>query len=121
MNIVYFDLETGGVEDHNPRTPWRRSPGTNIARFDIPRLERMIERNGKPFFPGMLYWPRDTYMRAIWYFDEHPEMELPANYRLSTLAEYFGMPSEGAHDALADVRMCAALARRMSVHRVPSA
>ncbi|MFT5130925.1 MAG: DNA polymerase III epsilon subunit-like protein [Rhodothermales bacterium] len=30
--------------------------------------------------------------------------------RLLRRAEHFGIASEGAHDALADVRMCAALA-----------
>jgi DNA polymerase III epsilon subunit-like protein len=47
----------------------------------------------------------------MWYFDERGVT--PSDYKLETLCKYFGITTEGAHDALTDVRMCAALARRL--------
>lgn len=95
----------------------KRKPGTkymvgklaghNAQTFDLPRLRRMY---GAGFFP-FAYQVRDTLQRAIWYFDEHPELARPATLKLSVLAEYFGIKSDGAHDALADVRMSAWVAR----------
>lgn len=84
--------------------------GHNIVRFDIPRLQAAT---GGAFIPACWWYPLDTLQRAIWYFNE-TNVRPPANYQLSTLAEYFGIPTEGAHDALADVRMCAALADQMA-------
>ena len=80
--------------------------GHNIVAFDFPRLQRAF---GSGFLPFSFHTP-DTLQRAMFYFREHPELERPANLQLSTLCEYFGVSIEGAHDALADVRMCNALA-----------
>lgn len=35
------------------------------------------------------------------------------NYRLTTVATYFGLSVDGAHGALADARMCAAVSLAM--------
>ncbi|MFT5130924.1 MAG: DNA polymerase III epsilon subunit-like protein [Rhodothermales bacterium] len=79
--------------------------GHNVVGFDIPRLRAAAKG---AFLPCCWWYPLDTYQRAIWHAQENGYR--PANFQLSTLAEHFGIASEGAHDALADVRMCAALA-----------
>jgi len=49
----------------------------------------------------------------MWWFDEHSEAERPKNLKLDTVCEYFSIMKPGAHDALVDVRLTAALARRL--------
>lgn len=83
--------------------------GHNIATFDIPRLRDMA---GRAFIPACWWYPLDTYHRAIWWFQERGG-DMPADYKLTTLAEYFGIDAGDAHDALADVRMSAAIAEAM--------
>lgn len=99
--------------------PYRiaRLAGHNVASFDCPRLVAMFKRYDL-FLPGTAYQPLDTYQRALWYFAERrctsdQPLNQPANMKLATLAEWFGVVSYGAHDALADVRMCVAIARAM--------
>ncbi len=62
------------------------------------------------FFPCE-YLCRDVLQRALFYFDEHPELEKPYNFKLSTVAQWFGLSADGAHDALADARLSAKLHR----------
>lgn len=81
--------------------------GHNAATFDLPRLRDMY---GVNFFP-FSYHVKDTLQRALWFFDEHPELKRPESLKLSVLCEHFGICVAGAHDALADVRMSAAIAR----------
>lgn len=81
--------------------------GHNIVTFDLPRIRAMF---GDSFFPFSYHCP-DTLQRALWFFEDHPELERPANLKLGTLCTYFGVPVAGAHEALSDVRMAAALAR----------
>jgi DNA polymerase III epsilon subunit-like protein len=88
--------------------------GHNIVAFDLPRLRALF---GSQFFP-FSYHAKDTLQRALWYFDEHPEVKRPASLKQGVLCEAFGIPVDGAHDALTDVRMAAALARALS--RQPS-
>jgi len=99
--------------------PYRiaRLAGHNVASFDCPRLVAMFKRYDL-FLPGTAYQPLDTYQRALWYFAERrctsdQPLNQPANMKLATLAEWFEIPAGGAHDALADVRMCVAIARAM--------
>lgn len=47
---------------------------------------------------------RDVLQRALWWFEETGAAR-PENLKLTTLAAYFGIPSDGAHDALADARL----------------
>lgn len=84
-----------------------RLAGHNTTTFDVPRLRAAF---GTSFFPAS-YHSLDTLQRALWYFYEHPEIERPASLKLSTLCQFFGIDCTGAHDALADVRMAAALIR----------
>jgi DNA polymerase III epsilon subunit-like protein len=82
--------------------------GHNALTFDLPRLRGMF---GQMFFP-FSYHVKDTLQRAMWFFDEHPDLKRPANLKLGTLCSHFQIPiDEGAHDALVDVRLSAALAK----------
>ncbi len=87
-----------------------RLAGYNALTFDLPRLKAMY---GQAFFP-FSYHVRDVFQRAMFYFDEHPELAKPVDLKLSTLCEYFGIAAVGAHEALADVRMTVALYRRLA-------
>lgn len=97
-------------------TPYRtcRLAGHNIATFDGPRLRTMMDRHlAGVFWPGCWWYPLDTYQRAIWWFTERG-LPMPANFQLQTLAAHFGIASQGtAHDALADVRTCAKVAKEL--------
>ena len=84
--------------------------GHNAASFDGPRLRRMFERVQRflPADPRI----RCTCQRALWWFDERGLA--PADYKLATLCEHFGIEISQAHEALADVRATIALARALS-------
>lgn len=93
----------------NPYTVARLA-GYNALTFDLPRLRALF---GKNFFPCS-YHVRDVLQRAMFYFDEHPDIaEKPKNLKLSELCAYFGIENAGAHEALTDVRMTVALHRRL--------
>lgn len=83
--------------------------GHNFSTFDLPRLRRMY---GESFFLCS-YHAKDTLQRALWFFDENPQLNRPKSLKLSVLAEYFGIAVDGAHDALVDVRLSAAVAKAM--------
>jgi len=90
-----------------------RLAGHNVAAFDCPRLQAACKRHDL-FLPGTVFQPLDTYQRALWWFHENvAAAEQPKNFKLPTLAEYFGLEAGGAHDALVDVRLCAELAQRL--------
>jgi len=84
-----------------------RLAGHNAATFDAPRLRKMFEQAGAfaPFHPI----PLDTLQLALWKIQFMEKK--PKNFQLSTLCEFFGISSEGAHAALADVRLSAALTK----------
>jgi DNA polymerase III epsilon subunit-like protein len=86
-----------------------RLAGHNAAVFDGPRLRRMFEE-ARLFCPTELH-VRDTLQRALWYCDEKG-IE-PDSFRLTALCKRFGIPGDGAHDALTDVRLAIAVARTM--------
>ena len=90
-----------------------RLAGHNVVSFDIPRLRRMFDSSGDGYIPACWWYPLDTYQRAIWYFAERG-LAAPENYRLSVLAAHFGLDTEGAHDALADVRLAAGVAQAIA-------
>jgi DNA polymerase III epsilon subunit-like protein len=75
------------------------------AGFDTPRLEALF---GTQFMP----WDRrvrDVLQRVLFWFDEHRNEPAPLAFKLSMVAEHFGIKTDGAHDALADARMAAAV------------
>lgn len=80
--------------------------GYNALTFDMPRLREMF---GASFFPCS-YRVRDIMQRVLFYFDESGETP-PENFKLSTVAQYFGIDTAGAHDALMDARLSAAVYR----------
>jgi DNA polymerase III epsilon subunit-like protein len=84
--------------------------GYNALTFDLPRLRQLY---GPQFFPCS-YHVRDVLQRAMWWFDEHPEVTRPANLKLGTVCEFFGIATDGAHEALTDVRLTVALARKLA-------
>jgi DNA polymerase III epsilon subunit-like protein len=91
--------------------PYRvaRLAGYNAASFDGPRLKHHYESNGMflPAHPQVLC----VLQRAQWWYAENPQIQKPANLKLGTVCEAFGIEVAGAHDALADVRMTVALAK----------
>lgn len=88
-----------------------RLAGYNAASFDAPRLRELF---GTQFLPGE-YPVRDVLQRAVFYFDEHPNVTPPPNLKLVTVCEFFGIKTAGAHDALTDSRMCAELHHALKV------
>jgi DNA polymerase III epsilon subunit-like protein len=84
--------------------------GYNALTFDLPRLKNMF---GATFFPCS-YLVRDILQRAMFWFDEHPEVKNPGSLKLSKVCEHFGITVDGAHDALVDVRLTASLHRKLA-------
>lgn len=80
-----------------------KGAGYNAVTFDWPRLRALF---GESFLP-VSYHIRDVLQRVIFHFDENGNP--PADFKLSTVAKHFGIPTEGAHDALFDVRMTASI------------
>ena len=52
-----------------------------------------------------------TLQRAMWCFQEHPDEPRPADFKLATLCQYFGVAHHAAraHEALADLSATVAL------------
>lgn len=84
-----------------------KAAGYNAVTFDWPRLKELF---GSSFIP-ISYHVRDVMQRVIFWFDEHGNA--PSDFKLSTVCEHFGIETTGAHDALVDVRLTAALYRKM--------
>ena len=82
--------------------------GYNALTFDYPRLRAMF---GTAFFP-FSYHVRDILQRAIFWCEENDKR--PENLRLGTMCAYFGIPTDGQHEALTDVRLTAALYRKLA-------
>lgn len=97
----------------SPRTgkPYRvaKLAGYNALTFDLPRLKALF---GDNFFPCS-YYARDTLQRVLAYFDDRPLESTPENFKLATVCAHFGVAVDGAHDALVDVRLTAALVDRL--------
>jgi DNA polymerase III epsilon subunit-like protein len=79
-------------------------------------LQAFFARNHR-FYPGD-YRMLCTVQRAQWFFQENGEMPPPADFKLATLCEYFGVPFPRAkrHDALQDVRATVELYRVILAH-----
>jgi DNA polymerase III epsilon subunit-like protein len=79
------------------------------ATFDGAFLQAWYERL-HTFLPAR-YQVLCTLQRAMWYFHEHRDAPLPADFKLATLCQYFGVTlhAASAHDALADVSATVAL------------
>lgn len=75
--------------------------GHNITGFDAPMLRHWYSQAGE-FFPGH-YHALDTLQLAMWHF--YGKRERPFDMKLGTLAKWFGIETDDAHDAMADVKM----------------
>lgn len=91
-----------------------RLAGYNCAPFDGPRANAMFDRH--KIFPPFRRPTLDVLQLALEYLDGNG-ITL-ANNRLSTVAAHFGIPSDGAHDALEDVRMTAAIHKAITAKPV---
>ena len=88
----------------------------NAERFDGPLIHAWFKMLGK-FCPAA-YSVFCTKQRAYWLFHEQKSLTPPADFKLSTLCEYFGvhLRNEDAHDALNDVRATVGLYRAFLDH-----
>lgn len=89
-----------------------RVGGHNIATFDVERISRAFKAAGL-FLPVQFSGMLDTLHAAAWYFEGRPDHIPPKDFKLGTLCEHFEIPTAGAHEALADVLMTIALARKL--------
>ena len=83
-----------------------RLAGYNCATFDMPRLSRAY-KEFMIFLPAHPA-PYDVMQLAMWHFLGYARK--PASFKLADVCAYCGIPIDGAHDALVDVKACAALA-----------
>lgn len=92
-----------------------RLGGHNICGFDNDRIMAAFRRNDL-FFPGAFSGCLDTLHGAAWFFQQQKDAPKPSALKLTALAQHFGIgfTGEGAHEALADVRMSIALAKRFA-------
>ncbi len=95
-------------------TPYRVAQlAAHNAEFDGPRIHAWFKRIG-------LFCPARrqvlcTLQRCLWHVAEHENETPPADFKLRTLCQYFGVPlrESEAHDALVDVRATLALYRAL--------
>lgn len=96
------------------------SAGYNIHRFDLRIVDRLSNKynNVNKENRSDIFYPRDVLdiMSIMFYwFEASNELN---SYSLDTVRQYFGISSDGAHDALKDVKDCAEiLTRFMKLYR----
>jgi DNA polymerase III epsilon subunit-like protein len=111
------------VRKHNKKGTEKTAPigiGKNSDNFDFPIANRlcrtygMVDKEGRPnLFNNRLQLDIE---KIIWLWFEDCD-DLP-NHRMDTLREYFGLSTEGAHDALVDVKQTAEIFKRfLKLHR----
>lgn len=86
--------------------------GYNAATFDGPFLQAFY-KSQDAFLPAS-YRVMCLMQRVLWHFHENPKLTPPADFKLKTVCDYFGVELSNAHDALADVRATVALRRALS-------
>lgn len=94
--------------------------GKGIRCFDIPIANRLCQTYGmtdKSGNPNLFHKRTQLDLEdIIWLWFESSD-ELP-NHKMDTLRPYFGLSTDGAHDALVDVMQTAELIRRfLKLHR----
>lgn len=87
------------------------------AQFDVDRLSAFF-KSWHEFLAIDFGSVLDTRQGAIWYFEERrrrgiPLLELPRDYKLGTLARWFGIEVKEQHEALADVRLTIEVAKHL--------
>lgn len=83
--------------------------GHNASRFDFPRLHDACRSAGL-FLPADFH-VLDTLQACAWNF--HRCREWPNSLKLTVVCQHFGIEVGDAHDALADCRMTAKLAKAL--------
>ena len=91
-----------------------RLGGHNALAFDLPRIRELYERHGE-FFPGDSFAVLDTLHLATWALATNGDRS-PTSLKLTVIAEHFGIPHSGAHDALHDVRINIQVAEKLLRH-----
>lgn len=81
---------------------WDTSPiagGTNITDYDIPILERLVEKYGfkYPFFKRDKYEIQQLCLYTLGYSPDQPRA-----YNMDNLRSFFGLATENCHQALYD-------------------
>ena len=91
--------------------------GHNAERFDGPFIHEWYRRLGV-YCPAR-YMTLCTKQKALWLFEEDKSLTPPADFKLGTLCQYFGvrLHKRDAHDALVDVRATVELYRAMCLHQ----
>lgn len=84
------------------------------ASFDGEFLRTWFERRNL-FLPAR-FQVLCTLQRAMWFFQEYPDELPPADFKLATLCQHFGVPfhAASAHEALADVTATVGLYQALS-------
>ena len=94
--------------------------GANISRFDDIITTRLCERYDGLSKEGeqKIFHPRDTIdIKDLAFYWFENSADVPA-YNMDELRNYFGIPTEGGHDALKDVKDEAWIIRKMiGLHR----
>ena len=85
-----------------------RLAGHNILSFDMPRLRDMFARHGRNWVPAH-HHGLDTHQRALWLAEEASVAF--ESFKLTDCCKALGVTVDIAHDALADCRLSAAVAR----------
>jgi len=102
------------IEHISKRTgrPYRvaQLAGHNVASFDMPRLQKWYQDANEFLVADPR--PLDTLQFAMWYF--HVRGKRLPSYRLTEICKHFGIGVENAHDALADVMLCAEFIQRLT-------
>ena len=88
--------------------------GWNIIKFDNPIIDRLAVKYKNVLKDGTcnLFHPRDNLDLMNWmfpWFENDAEVE---SYNLDYLREYFGITTDGAHDALKDTEDCVKILQR---------
>lgn len=85
--------------------------GHNAASFDLPRVSTAF-RQMSLFFPGD-FGVLDSLQLYRWSRHLTPQSPGPESGRLGDIAAFYGISIEGAHDALTDCRLVAAIAPKL--------
>lgn len=91
--------------------------GHNAASFDLPRVSNVF-RQMSLFFPGD-FAVLDSLQLYRWSRHISPQSPGPESGRLGDIATFYGIAIDGAHDALADCRLVAAIAPKLLAEVMP--
>lgn len=107
----HADLRKVSPRTGNPYTVARLC-GHNIAGFDLQRVSDEF-RKLNAFFPADYGSAIDTLQLHRWLRHINAHLPGPDSGRLTDIASFYGIAVDGAHDALADCRLVAAIAPKL--------